>query len=836
MGRSQAGARASGSQRAGIAAVVLLGVGVLSWWLAPAEGVAEIERPSPTILAGAEDPSGGIDEVVEDSVARLGGGTADGDRRDRDPVTRSGPLPDPIAPIEHRRGLPAIALGADGSSVTARVVDAAGRPVADALIEVNPTFHARPYLNAVAWGPDGEAKHAQSADPVRTGAAGRFAVRARSPSADWNGALVRVMAAGHPPAWCRLSPFGEGEVVLDAGVPLRGRLLWHDGEPAAELEIHARADDLRRGPADTEDWIAPETVTDAEGGFTLLLPDDTGSLQLEFTHPLAKHGVDVPLDAWRADPAGHLFVHRLPPGLSVGVRWEGETGGLRRLGGTAALVLEPVAEPEAEPGESDVDAGGGMAPRKPGKAPRPVPENKRRVYVQALDPAEPVVFEQLPQRLVGQTLRLVVKTYPGEVELEPGFVATAGHHEFVYPVPAPPAEAVRWPLEVRLVEAPGQPLDADAARAIQQPFALPEFHARHDGGVQQARLDADAGSVVVWDDWTLPVVVTQPVGGTTLTATVRDADVDRDEAGRPRGAVADLVLSAADHARLTGTLRFDFGSTPVDPARDRLELLLIDEAKARRPLVGTSVVRGLAPGAWIWEVGGDGLGRRRGVAQLVAGAETLVALQAESPREATIRGTLTLDGAPAGDALIAVLLKPRRGHKDTSFEQRTSARSGAFQLTGVPPGTWGLTAHTTGALERVEAETIVTVAEGDVLDVDLPLERREMGFLYVNVREGGQPVGPTEIVHVEFWRPSGVLETARDMTIPEKLAHGGQRFRIPMGEYVLRVALPDGRSRTRRVEVTEPFNMGLVLSLTPKQIDAYEVLIGFQERAADSEK
>ncbi|MGA1566168.1 MAG: carboxypeptidase regulatory-like domain-containing protein [Ilumatobacteraceae bacterium] len=130
---------------------------------------------------------------------------------------------------------------------------------------------------------------------------------------------------------------------------------------------------------------------------------------------------------------------------------------------------------------------------------------------------------------------------------------------------------------------------------------------------------------------------------------------------------------------------------------------------------GSYRVSGLpVPGSYTVTVTADGFRpRTEAVTFVVASADTVLDVELV-PSTASLTGTVSLDGAAVGGAVVRL---------DDGSETRSvvsaSSPAGAYTFTGLVPGSYTLSASVEGGGEFIR---LVRVSAGDALDVDLSLE------------------------------------------------------------------------------------------------------------------
>lgn len=234
------------------------------------------------LQSGGATGGGAVSRGAAAPAVQPRGGSADSDLTPTPAWVDAGPSSAPV-----REGLVAQATApaaeAQGGALHGRVVDAGGRPIAGARVLV---------ASAGGFGPlpldqvPEDSPLARGRSETRSAADGTFRI-ARPTGA---GLRISVRSPGFAPLRSergQAPPDGDlGDLALEAGAVLEGRVVDRGGRPVAGVEVHAPAGARGGGPL-IVGFTLPGTrvgLTDGEGRFRL---DElaTGPFQLNFQHP-----------------------------------------------------------------------------------------------------------------------------------------------------------------------------------------------------------------------------------------------------------------------------------------------------------------------------------------------------------------------------------------------------------------------------------------------------------------------------------------------------------------------------------------------------------------------
>ncbi len=373
----------------------------------------------------------------------------------------------------------------------------------------------------------------------------------------------------------------------------------------------------------------------------------------------------------------------------------------------------------------------------------------------------------------------------------------------------PPEQPVRLELPA-LGRISGRVLDARERPARATVGAMVLF--RMQSGAAGAMMGSREVEPVATDDEGRFEIAGVPPGEVVLFATDDDGERAQKEGLElaPGGALEGVELRFAGGARLVGRVLDPAGR----PARDALIDL---EGSAPAPVAGAS-----------WPTDGDGrfwidgvpAGRytviaskqpyRRAAREVeVGGADTEVAVELQLEAGLAVRGSVVDDqGAPAAEALVALgLVGSGRGQRPTALARA----DGSFEIEGVDPGTYRVTAEKSG-FRRAELAEPLVVEAFDVDGVQLRLAR------------GGALFG-----HVTGLAFDDLAETRITARAQSEFAAGGPDYEgayrlegLGPGEWTLvaEVVRSGRRAQARatladppgEVEVDLEFGRGLVLS------------------------
>jgi hypothetical protein len=198
-------------------------------------------------------------------------------------------------------------------TVEGTVTDAVtGEPVTSFIVQSGRFDPADP--QGITWG------YSHSTSGSRSGRYSR--------QIDWNGGwTARIVADGYEPQPILTEPPPAGETRIEVNIQLRpgrvvsGRLLRHDGRPAADVAVFTVgptglnvADGKALGVGGEEDTRARRVTTDADGRFSISVGEAGG---LAFT----KSGL---IDAWAVPlpEAGQPLEVRLPEAVPVTIHYD----------------------------------------------------------------------------------------------------------------------------------------------------------------------------------------------------------------------------------------------------------------------------------------------------------------------------------------------------------------------------------------------------------------------------------------------------------------------------------------------------------------------------------
>ena len=728
-----------------VAAVVLLAVGGLAWWILAsgpdgASGPADTEVSAANEPGDRDDPRRDDDETGSGQVSRT-----DGSSGAQDATVATAADPRLLIP-----------------SFVGTVVDANGQPLADATVEAVAMIGW-----AAGWDPSGRPPYLRW--ETRSGADGGF----RIPEAPRDGLrfLLRVHADGHAPRLLRNLPAipgrtrALGEVALAAGARLAGRVLDPDGAPVAGAQVEVLRE-ARMGGVETLQTpvLGAVASTDADGRYAVDgLPSDSLRVRaraeglregLSAAQSLApgtsRDDVDVLLGAVRS-LRGSV---RDADGAAVA------DAALRFLGSDADPRLRGVV------GEARSTPDGSFAMTLPAELSRgrllaAAPGSFRwdqALDLEAIDTIE-VLLQPLPtlsgqctdpqgRPVPGATVRLLeLRTGVSEPErLEARAEAVTGADgRFTLQPDLRTAEALRFLVHARSADgesaetAPFTLLSPERWRAPDLQLTLGEgFHVRgtvvlEDGApadgarVLLRRLNARRASrLPVLDESRRNGMVVarastaadggfafpaQPVGDYRVEAFLPDAGPgESEEFGLVQGDVRLIVplpATAALVGQVEGPLR-DLGPlqvTATQPGRAALDVAVANDGSFR--------IEGPWPGVWNLQLrerpdaldastlvfgGTEPLARADGV-RVVAGGETPVTLRVDLAGLGSVSGGATLDGGAAAGHRVFLLPLSAQVDDDPRIAARSVVRllkvapvdaNGRFRIAGVAPDRYWL--------------------------------------------------------------------------------------------------------------------------------------------------
>jgi RNA polymerase sigma-70 factor (ECF subfamily) len=258
-------------------------------------------------------------------------------------------------------GAPARAAPLDAGTM-GRVLDAAGHPVAGAIVSIRSSLPQRMLdMQPLPWHGllartrrrDLDALHAAR---VRTDAGGRFHDRAPAVA----GSAVLVLSGAHPPLALSSDPAARradgvldlGTLRLPEGATLRVVVLDEDGRPLPDAAVAVQPPDGRdRGGVEREDLVRA-TTTDATGAATLagLTPGPVLVGAWDTRHPVAVERLHL-APGTRRDLTLRLVAGRT---LRVAVRSEATGAPVAGARVDAAASADPAGEPLAT-GRTDAE-------------------------------------------------------------------------------------------------------------------------------------------------------------------------------------------------------------------------------------------------------------------------------------------------------------------------------------------------------------------------------------------------------------------------------------------------------------------------------------------------
>lgn len=702
-------------------------------------------------------------------------------------------------------------LERDGHGVAGRVLDTSGRAIAGAQVS----------LLVPGWGRSGD-QELQPASTLVTGSDGTFAL-ALSPQHDPARARVAVRAPGYGPWFGRLVVAGgSDDVVLAAPRRLLLHVHFEDGSPAVGAEVQLARETVDpdwigrpHATHDEQTWFT--STTDEEGRAWLALPSGATWTLVRVAHPEcgASRRVDLIGDA---DPfEAEIELRRAP---SVEVVLEGDFDAWAAVGQRPSVELQAL----------EFDAAGELV----------LKFHELGGVVRYMHPVVDgrALFEDVPSTpwrvALGVANGQWRNTGAPELLLD-HFTPTAGRSVLRLPLPPPPPfdPDDGWLVQGTVVDANGEPILSD-----RRPWGrLPSILIEDDMG---RSTDASVDQLVrgTYVGLSPPLRVSfqgWPSGP-------QQADV------RPGTPVHLLVDEAALRAR-TATVTLDLAGIPVaDHARVGLELSREDDrwVWADDP----AEVGGLLPGEWRWRLSGQPVEPDEGRMTLLAGDVQRLVARPATPREAeaqpphaVLQGSVTILGDDPWVLPWRVEYEPGDPQSEPSVDPATAGSlvvsHGAFRG-ALPPGRHRLRAVARRALqpERLTDRGLrpedawstadvslaspwveLALADGELRDITLEVDARQLGLLFVEVFVEGVPLaqaGTDELpleARLLLLDPDGKQWVADQLRDPPP---GGVSYARPPGPlrvFVEAVDRPDLASWSRAIVMPRPGPTGTPMSL-----------------------
>lgn len=641
-------------------------------------------------------------------------------------VTRSAPARTPDPAPQFVTGLPS------GMGVRGRVLDELGLPVLDAKV----SLIMRPATSASWQGP---------LQSVAAGGWFDLRITMTAPGRDLGGMHLSVEAPGRTPVHAQVVPAGgESVVTMSAATVREVQILLEDGTPLAGAEVIVS----QPFPSEQRYFRGEPSVparvqrTDAQGRVTVAPWGE--NLVLDVSHP--EHS--------------SAFNCVLPPGQDLLTVHVARARHLRvELLGQVQLWRERGLLPDLRlfsSGRGGLTGGRRASWRPP--AERATPPSLTHAW-----------FHNLPEGMLRPYIGLDDQQVLEEIgAIEPGINEVRVH------LPPPPTDSpANWWLPLQVVDTSGQVLrDEYRFWGVLPPVAL---------------IDADGAKLFA------------PVGdlsnglAVTLRPPVSARFSGHDDGPRVDGMTADrggqLVVDDTSWPAATASVRVDLSA--IDPALWPTVLLVLQrEPGVSGQVYSMPVARGLSPGNVDWSLSGTGVGfhlhqvvaHGNGQLQLRAGEEHVIIAQ---PRDqpvdvqpgasyAMLKGRVVLVSDDPWVELLEVryeALDERAAILD-EFDGNTP---GPHTLLGgqfrgaVSPGRYRVTATAlrlphpelqladrsdavdphltrTDLLEHLPVFLIgepkdITLESGNSYDLELQLDARDQGLLFITGSIGGAPIG-----------------------------------------------------------------------------------------------